>query len=260
MNLDQMLTDALHDERLALPVPSDTLSLVRRRRRRRQARLVAGTAAASVTLVGAAVGTVSLLSSPASSLSPYSSGGPVPGISPAFAPTSGRDWILSPDAWRTFRATHTEPSPPPGQSTVASPAPLAQMSADLLADVRAAGLPAGTQSLREDAVGGQPGTAAVHVTMSGGVPVEVFRTTLVEPTSTEQNGPGTNTDATVVDVPGTTDAAALFPTYGYGFPGRDGNAHQVMVVTSEGLMTSWVAPESVPLDTLRAWAFAAARH
>ena len=100
----------------------------------------------------------------------------------------------------------------------------------------------------------------MHVQLPGGVPVEVLRTQLVEPTSTEQNGPGTDTDATIVDVPGTTSAAGLFPTYGYGFPGFTGNAHQVMVVTRSGIATIWDAPASVSLDTLQTWAFAAARH
>ncbi|MFN2540209.1 MAG: hypothetical protein ABR549_18935 [Mycobacteriales bacterium] len=265
MNLDQLLHDTLHDERLALPVPAGTLDAVRRKRRTRQRLAIAGASAGALSLVAVAVVATSALSSSSSTVAPYLGGGvpqgsPAPSITPAFVPQTGRDWLLTPAQWSAFQATHTRPSPPPGQSVVPSPAPLGSMSAELLADVEANALPADTSARREDSVGGQPGTAAVHLQLPGGVPVEVFRSQLSEPTSTEQNGPGTNPDATVVDVPGTTSAAALFPTYGYGFPGISGNAHQVLVVTRGGIATSWVAPGSVPLDQLRTWAFTAAQH
>jgi hypothetical protein len=266
MNLDDLLRETLHDDRLALPVPAGTLDVVRRKRRTRQRLAVAGTAVCALGLVGGVVASTSLRSSPASSLSPYADGGgvpegsAVPSVSPAYVPTSGRSWILTPAEWATYRATHTQPSPPAGQSVVPSPAPLGQQSADLLADVQKADLPAGVKDRREDSVGGQPGAAAVHLTLADGTPVEVFRSQLVEPQSTEQNGPGSDPDATIVAVPGTTSAAGLFPSYGYGFPERHTDtAHMVMVVTRGGQLTQWVAPSSVSLDTLQAWAFAAAQ-
>ncbi len=265
-DLGDLLRDTLHDERLALPVPAGTLDVVRRKRRHRQRLTVAGTAVCALGLVGGALAATSLLRHPSASLSTrYAAGGvpegsPVPSVSPAYVPSSGRSWILTPSEWATYRSAHTQPSPPPGQSVVPSPAPLGQQSADLLADVQKADLPDGFTDRREDSVGGQPGAAAIHVTLPDGTPVEVFRSQLVEPQSTEQNGPGSDPDATIVSVPGTTSAAALFPDYGYGFPGRnDSTAHMVMVVTRGGLLTQWVAPGSVSLDTLKTWAFAAAQ-
>jgi hypothetical protein len=71
----------------------------------------------------------------------------------------------------------------------------------------------------------------------------------------------------VEDVPGTTSAAAIYPDFGYGFvafPGATAGeapvAHAVVVVTRGGIMTTWAAPPVVPLETLKAWAFAAAQH
>jgi hypothetical protein len=63
---------------------------------------------------------------------------------------------------------------------VASPAPLTGKSAALLAAVHTADLP-GAQLRREDSVGGQPGTAAVHVLLADGTPVEVLAQQLQEP-------------------------------------------------------------------------------
>src|SRR5438067_4192728 len=99
MNLDQLLRDALHDDRLALPVPADTLHQVRRLRRRRQRLTVA---VATVSALGLAGGAVALLpgSSSSARLSPYSAdgvptGSPVPGVSPDWVPANGSEWLLT---------------------------------------------------------------------------------------------------------------------------------------------------------------------
>lgn len=270
MNLDDTLRDTLADDRWALPVRPDTLDRVRRGRAARRRRTALVSATAALTLAGA--GAVVLTNLPQGSgtrLGTYASGGtpagsPVPGISPPFLPDSGRDWLLTSAQWSTYSLSHTGPSPGPGQSTVASPAPLAEQSAGLLAEVQAAGLPAGAVLRREDSVGGQPGSAAVHVMLADGTPLEVLRSTLPEPIDVESfsgDGEGQNQDATVVDITGTSSAAAVFPTLGYGFADETGSgAHGVIVVTRGGVATTWAAPSRVPLGDLQRWAIAAAQH
>jgi hypothetical protein len=254
MNLEQLLTDALHDDRLALPVPADTLEQVRRMRRRRQRLTVAGTTVAAVALVGGAVGAASLLSSPSASVSSYSSPGPsdspVPGITPAFVPASGRDWLMTDAQWRTYDASHTHPSPAPGQSTVHSPAPLAEQSARLLNEVQQAGLPDGAAFERDDSSGGQPGVAAVQVTLRDGRHFVVIEQQLQEPFDYQGSGENVNQGATVFDVPGTSSAGVAFPS-----------APSVVVVSRAGISTSWYASPGGPsLAELQAWATAAEQH
>jgi hypothetical protein len=277
MNLDQLLHDALHDDRLALPVPAGTLDAVRRKRRTRQRLAIAGTSVAAVTLVGGAVSAATLLSSSSSTLSPYATGGvPVgsaaPSISPSWIPSSGNDWLLTDSEYRSFSTSHTRapyPSPGPGQGRVPSPAPLTSRSELLLQDVQGGNLPSGTSYRREDSPGGDPDETDVHVTLPDGTPVEVFRRNLDGPFAFHQNaGDGVNPGATEEQVPGTSSGAALYPNFGYSFGAKwslDGNgapigAHGVVVVSRGGVATTWAAPSTVPLTTLKEWAYAAAQH
>jgi hypothetical protein len=267
MNLDDLLTEALHDERWALPVPADTLSSVRRLRRARRRRAVLLSTAASVAvLTGVAVAVAEVPGSSTDRVATYASSAAVaPMISPAWTPTSGREWLLTNQEYDAFYASHTKapyPSPGPGQGRVPSPAPLTDRSAALLADVLAGGLPTGTTYRREDSPGGDPNETAVHVTLADGTPVEVSRRSLDGPFAFHRDGgDGVNAGATEEAVPGTDDAAALYPDFGYGFAHYAGDrAHGVNVVTASGVVTSWAAPSVVPLATLRTWAFAAAVH
>jgi len=270
--LENALRESLNDDRWALPVPPDSLPRLRRGRAARRRRTAVLTVTGCLALTAAGVAVATSLPHPSQRLGTYASGGnppgsPVAGITPPFVPDSGRDWLLTSAQWAEFSRTHTHPSPGPGQSVVSSPAPLAEQSADLLADVEAAALPTSATLRREDSVGGQPGAAAVHVRLEDGTPVEVLRQQLQEPFAFDAvNGPGRdgngeNRDATVVDVPGTTSAASLYPNYGFGFPGESGaESRGVIVVSRGGVMTTWVAPQRVSLDTLRGWAIAAAQH
>lgn len=272
MNLDDSLRTTLQDDRWALPVPSDALERVRRGRARRRTRtaVLAGATCLAVVAAGVVVGVVVVGSRPdgGARLGTFATdgGSAVPGISPAWTPATGRDWLLTPAQEQEFYRTHTRPSPGPGQSTVASPAPLTAASAALLADVEAAGLPVGTRFSREDSVGGQPGALAVHATLPNGVPVEILRSGLDGPTAYGLGPEAGDITAEVVDVPDTDAAAILITPAAYGFPaGTPGDADgagqaAVGVVTRAGTNTYWVAPAAVTLDQLRTWAFAAARH
>lgn len=270
MNLDQLLHDALHDDRLALPVPAETLDVVRRKRRARQRLVITGASVAALALAGGSVALVSLRSSSSSTLSPYLEGGlpagsPAPGITPAFVPGSGRDWLLTGPEYDAYRASHTHPSPAPGQSVVHSPAPLSSQSAQLLEDVTAATLPSSASLRREDSVGGQPNVAAVHVRLADGTPIEIQRAQAQEPFAYAMTGiDGSSTmtapGAHVVDVPGTSSAAGVIPDASYGFAGRTDRTEEVVVVTRGGVVTTWWAPVTVPLADLQQWAIAAAQR
>jgi hypothetical protein len=255
MNLDQLLHDALHDDRLALPVPAGTLDAVRRKRRTRQRLAVAGTSVAALAVVGGAVSAATLLSSSSSTLSPYAAGGvppgsPAPGITPAFVPESGRDWLLTDAEWQTYNASHTHPSPAPGQSAVHSPAPLAEQSAVLLNEVQQAGMPPGTTFHRDDSAGGQPNVADIQATLPGGGIVIIEERQMQEPFDYEGSAENTNPGATVFDVPGTSSAAVQLP-----------QGPSVTVISRGGLSTSWFTNgHGVTLADLRAWAIAAEQH
>jgi hypothetical protein len=255
MNLDQLLTDALRDDRLALPVPADTLAVVRRKRRHRQRLTVAATTVSAVALVGGAVGATSVLSSPAARVSSYASGGvpegsPAPGITPAFVAVSGHDWLMTHDQWVAYSAGHTHPSPAPGQSTVHSPAPLAEQSAVLLDEVQQAGLPEGTRFHRDDSSGGQPGVAAIEITLPDGQHLVVTEQQMQEPFDYEGSAENTNEGATVFDVPGTASAGVAFPSQ-----------PSVLVVSRGGITTSWYAGSPGPTRAqLQTWATAAEQH
>lgn len=263
MTLDDTLRDVLHDDRWALAVPPATMDAVRRGRAARRHRTAVAAVACGLAVAGGALAVVSLAPDHRASLATFAAGGapagqPVPGISPPFVPTSGRDWVLTHQQYTAYGQVHTHPSPGPGQSVVASPAPLGQQSAELLAAVQAATLPPGTDLRREDSVGGQPGSAAVHGKLPDGTPFEVVAQALQEPYDYQsRNGEQLNPDASVENVPGTTSVLVLYPTAGYGFSGYDANtARAVAVVTRGGYETTWVAPPTVSLADLRAWALA----
>ncbi|MDP9181507.1 MAG: hypothetical protein M3P04_01860 [Actinomycetota bacterium] len=277
--IEDLLKDTLADDRWTVAVRPGALEDLRRRRSAHRRRTAGAAALGGLALVGATVAGVTLLPSNEVRLGTWAAGGvpegsPAPSITPAWVPEHGRDWLLSNADADVFWAAHTRPrpSPGPGEGRVESPAPLGPASASLLADVEAADLPPGAQLRREDSVGGSPVTTAVHVRLEGGTPVEVYRVPMYGPFAFHQNGgDGNNAGATVEDVPGTSSAAAIYPDFGYGFvsfPGdtsedADGvpaTAHAVVVLTRGGTMTTWAAPAAVPLDTLKDWAFAAARH
>lgn len=263
--IEDLLRDTLHSPDWDVPVRPGAMDELRRRRRAHRLRTAGAGALGGLALVGATVAGVSLLPSDGVQLATYAAGGvpagsPAPGITPSWVPEHGRDWLLSREDADAFWAAHTRPSPRPGQSVVESPAPLGPQSAALLADVEAAGLPAGAQLRREDAVGGQPDAPAVHVTLPDGTPVEVYRLQAQGPMPYNAPESGQDAEARVEDVPGTTSAGVAYATFGYGFgPGSSG-ARGVITVSRGGEWTTWAAPSVVPLETLKAWAFAAARH
>ncbi len=270
MNLDDLLHDAVHDDRWALPVPPDALEGLRRGRAlRRRQRAAACSVAAVLAVAGGAFAIVAAIPHHRVQLGTFAGSGgvpagwPAPGITPAFVPTSGRDWLMTTAEYATYARTHTHPSPPPGQSSVASPAPLTEQSAELLADVQAADLPAGAKLRREDSAGGEPGVAQVHITLADGTPVLIERRQLVEPFPYDAGNPaadGSTTDPnpnppTLVDVPGTT-SAALVVSIASQVPA----ANTVNAFSRGGVSTYWFAAAPVTLDQLKAWAFAAAVH
>lgn len=281
MTLEDQLRDSLSsartDERWAVPVSPDALDRVRRLRRRRQRRTAVLSVAACAALAGGAVLVITALPGSRAQLGTSASGGvpegsPAPGITPAWVPTSGRDWLLSNEDYAAFEASHPRgpaASPGPGEGRVPSPAPLGPASAELLSYVQGAGLPGGATLRREDAPGGDPDSTIIHVTLADGTPVAVIRRQLARPFAYHQYaGDGVNAGATLEDVPGTTSAAAVYPAYGYGFgksysfdaQGNNVEGHGVNVVTRSGVLTSWAAPHAVPLATVRGWALAAAQH
>lgn len=261
--LEQQLTDALgsarSDERWALSADLDVRA-VRRLAGRRRRRTAVATAAASVVVLGVVGVAAGALASGTRTVdrvgqvAAQAPGQPVAGISPAWTPASGRDWLLSGAEYDRFAGGHTVVDHPTGQSRVPSPAPLASPSKALLADLRDA-LPTGATTRREDAPGGDPDATAVHVRLADGTPVEVERTQLWQPLAYDRLGGDTPVaGSSVEDVPGTTTALLLQPDAGYGFPGRSDGAHAVAVVTRSGGWTYLVAPETVPLATVRGWA------
>lgn len=175
---------------------------------------------------------------------------PVPSITPAWRPSSARDWVMTHERYLAFVATHQvdHPSSPPTE--VPSPAPLTPASAAL--DARARGvLPAGSTLDRDDAPGGEPGVAAVHVTLPDGTPLEVQQRQLAEPQDETWGDP-------VLQVPGSDDLyGSTTSSVGFSFPGEPDGVNAVHVVDRRGRMTTWYSPRSVPLQTLTDWVLAA---
>ncbi len=268
--LTSALREARTDARWAVPARPGMAHRVRRasqRRRRRTA--VGGVVGAAVVLSGAVAGFASLpdpdrpgervfaVGAPGAPGAPATKlGAPVPGISPEFVPTSGRDWLLDDLELEQFAATHTTPSPRP--NPVQSPAPLTDYSARLLADVEGA-LPEGATTQRQDALNGDPSTAGIHVRLADGTPVEVTREPLQQPISYQSYfSDGTGRAAPdVTDIPDSASALVAADRVGYGWgPDIPADARAVTVIRADGEMTRWFAPLTVPLETVKAWALA----
>jgi len=265
--IEDLLRDTLTSADWELPVRPGAMEDLRRRRAAQRRRTAGAAALGGLALVGAVAGGVALLPSHDVQLGTYAAGGvpagsPAPGISPSWVPQTGRDWLLSQQDADAFWSAHTRPSPRPGQSVVESPAPLGPQSEALLADVQAAGLPADAQLRREDAVGGQPDAPAVHVTLPDGTPVEVERSWAQVPMPYVWEDGLDHSDARVEDVPGTSTAGVAYARFGYGFGAAyvHETSHGVITISRGGVLTMWAAPSVVPLETLKAWAFAAAQH
>ncbi|HUR15173.1 MAG TPA: hypothetical protein VM097_11850 [Mycobacteriales bacterium] len=263
--IEDLLRDTLASPDWDLPVRPGAMEDLRRRRTTHRRRTAGAAALGGLALVGAAVAGVTLLPERGVELATYASGGvpagsPAPGITPSWVPEHGRDWLLTSEQTEQFWAAHTHPSPAPGQSTVESPAPLGPLSQELADEVATAGLPGDAQVRREDSVGGQPGATMLHLTLPGGTPVEVSRATAQGPWTYLSGREQFDQGITVVDVPGTASAAVIYPAdAGFGMASTP-RAVAVQVVTRGGVTTTWVAPESVGLETLKEWAFTAARH
>lgn len=262
--------ESLLIERLATVIepeirPSTDLADGLRRRHDRHRRFLAtaglggvGCALAGVALVASALGHDGM-STLTVSTSPQPTASPVPSISPAFAPTSGRDWLPDQEQAAAFKATHPYPSFGPEAPGT---------SADrLLQEVQHAGLPATSVLLITD-----HGSPTVRITLASGVPIVVSRYQKQYPNAFDWGaGKPRNTTYEVVDIPDTTDAAALLSNTGYGWPlhtpgdndaNHDGDPQNdspsVNVVTAGGLSTFWVAPPAVALRDLERFAFTAA--
>jgi hypothetical protein len=255
------LVGARTDDRWAVAASPQALTRVRRaatRQRTRSAGLavVGLTAAVSGATFGLAAlghggsdGAVVIPGNPGATTSP------APGISPAWTPTSGRDWVLDKGAYDDFVATHTLPSDAP--HNVQSPAPLTAYSARLEDDVRK-GLPMGSALARQDAVDGQPGTAAIHALLVDGTPVEVARIPLQQPISSMYGGDAGPAITVRRDLPnGSVLLTIEHSGYGWG-PGIPEGANTAIVITRDGEETTWNAPVAVPLDTVARWAQVAA--
>ena len=149
MNLDDQLRSALHDERLALPVPAHTLDVVRRKRRTRQ---VLGVSGASLSAVAVVAGAVALSPSGGTRVAQV---GTTPSTTVAGgcdAPAAGqlegssyvvrsaRDWFMTKAQSDQFFSHYDEPSPKP-QDTVPSPQPSGAGTDRLVAALLAAGAP-----------------------------------------------------------------------------------------------------------------------
>lgn len=236
---------------------------LRRRHRRRQGRVAIGVAASGLLGV---VGTALLVGSnqhgPTASLqeagaAPSPANTPVPGITPAFTPQSGRDWLPTPEEFLQFRTAHPIVS--------LAPEPPGTTAARLLEEVLHAGLPAGAAA--HITAGDLP---SVTVRLANGVPIHIERYLKLYPTSWNSDGEVPGATSEIVDIPGTTDAALLRSRTGWGWPrgtlgdsdaNHDGDPQNdspsVLLATSRGLVTFWVAPATVGLEMLRQVAFSA---
>lgn len=274
-DLDELLRDALHDGRWTLAVPVDALPRVRHahyvRRRRGLALAAAGCLIASA---GTAALVANLRDNTTDQVGSYASSAPQPvavaGISPAFMPVSGRDWLLTPRQHQDFIDTHS------GQALRSGPYPEPATDpsitqARLLAAVQAAGLPYGTRLTNHP----EHGSVGIQATLPNGVLVDVSRSRAQTPFIYSFNSSGQPVAPNpghhvLLDVPRTTSTAALSSNFPYGFPDSapgavdqdaDGapDTNNVTVVDAQGLTTSWNAYASVTLPQLKAWAFSSAQ-
>jgi hypothetical protein len=258
------LAGARTDDRWALAAPPQALTRVRRAATRQRARsagmaVVGLTAAVSGATFGLAAlghgGPDGAVVVPGTQGDPTAAPSPVPGISPAWTPTSGRDWVLDKGAYDAFVAAHTLPSSAPHD--VQSPAPLTDYSARLASDVGSA-LPAGSTLVRQDAPDGLAGSAAVQARLADGTPVNVQRIPLQQPITSSFGGDGAPSAARRDLASGSVLLTIAHGGYGWG-PDIPQGANIAIVVAVDGTETSWSAPVSVPLPTVAQWAEVADR-
>jgi hypothetical protein len=264
MNLDQLLTDALHDDRLALPVPADTLEQVRRMRRRRQALGVTGISLSVVAVVAASVtlapsgshrtATVGSTPSAVAAGCDAPAAGQLEGSS--YVIRSASDWFMTRAQSDAFFHSYNEPSPKP-EDTVPSPQPSGPGTDRLVAALTAAGVPGADTLDRDEADSGQRGALELHGTLPDGRELQVSQSRTLFPfTISGYYGSDTHDsskDVVIENVPGTRCAALLLDPK----PGGS-NSAVVQVLTPDGVSTGWGSP-TIALAQLRAWAFAAQR-
>lgn len=246
-NLDDLLRDALTDDRWALAVPPDALGRLRNGKARRQRRAAAVRVASVLGIAAVGAGAYLSLPSPAQdSVRPsFATGLAAPDGS---ALAHGRDWLLS------AATSPDDPEGPPGPTTRPVYDSPAEQQA-LAVHVRTSSLPADAKIVITDG----EGQARVTVTLADGTVINVYRGQADRPFLFRANGgDGVNADASLVDVPGTNSAAVLYPRAGHGNPDGDPYVPGVMVVNPAGVVTTWYGVNSVPMSTLRAWAFTAA--
>jgi hypothetical protein len=264
-DLDRLLHDALHDERLALPVPADTLHAVRRRRNRRR---TAGAALAGVTAVGLAVGSVALAQGPSGTTPSRLAEAPVAGphgcaTAPAgqlegsdYVVRTARDWFMTKAQSDAFFHTFSEPSPKP-EDTVPSPQASGPGTDRLVAALTAAGVPGAAGLARDEASSGERGALSLEGRLPGGSELHVGQTPRMKSPFTTSGYYGSDTedsssDVVIETVPGTGCAALLLaPSARYSYA-------LVQVVTPDGISTGWTSP-TLPLAQLKQWAYATAR-
>ena len=264
MNLDDLLADALHDDRWAVPVSPDTLPAVRRARARRRA---ARTTVGALAAVGAVTGAVLLLPGsrgdqgrsvvrPAATPPPPSGceaapAGRLPGSD--YVVRSARDWFMTKTVSEAFFATYRQPSPKPGD-TVPSPHATGPGSDRLVAAATAAGVPGADQLDRDEADSGDRDSPSLKGHLADGRELTVYRRPLGTPLNRDGIGiDGSEPNTSVEDVPGSSCAALLF----VGNPGQPGG-YFVMVATPDGTSTTW-GSQDIPLAQLKQWAYAAAQ-
>ena len=254
------LIEARNDDRWGIAPKTGTLTSVRRAATRQRARnaglalaAITGATAGLAVLGGDGPGTQTIVQQPADgAASPQ----PVPGISPEWIPDSGAEWVLDKDAYDAFAAAHSLPSPRP--HTVKSPAPLTEYSARLQRDVRAA-LGGDAVAVRQDAPDGDAAAAAIHAVLPDGSPVEIRRAPLQAPITSQFGGDGPQYVPTRKDLAsGSVLLTLAHAGYGWG-PDIPEGANIAVVITVNGVETSWAAPVSVPLTTVAGWAEAADR-
>jgi hypothetical protein len=253
------LAGARTDDRWAVAASPQALTRVRRAAARQRTR-TAGLAVMGVTAAvsGATFGLAALghggpdgaVVAPGNPGDPTVASAPVAGISPAWTPARGGDWVLDRPADDEFVATHTLPSSAPHD--VQSPAPLTDYSARLEADVRRA-LPAGSSLVRQDAPNGLGGSAAIHARLVDGTPVTVERIPLQQPISSSFGGDGAPPVVRRDLASGSVLLTIAHGGYGWG-PDIPEGANIAIVVAVDGTETSWSVPVAIPLDTVARWA------
>ena len=264
MNLDDLLADALHDDRWALPVSADTLPAVRRSRDRRRA---VRTTAGALAVVGAVTGGALLLGSsggdPGRSVvrplaTPTPSGCEAPAAGrlegSTYVVRSARDWFMTKTVSEAFFASYQQPSPKPGD-TVPSPHATGPGSDRLVAAATAAGVPGADQLDRDEADSGDRDSPSLKGRLPDGRHLSVYRRPLGTPVNRDGIGmDGSEVNTAVEDVPGSACASLVFT----GNPGQGGGF--VTVAAPDGTSTTWGSPErDISLAQLKQWAYAAAQ-